>query len=70
MGMQWCLLLTLSTLPNVVPHPVIGKHAVHPLGEGFLLDGHPLLLQLPDPPRSILRQLHPGSADQRIDDLG
>lgn len=40
-------------------HLVLGENAVHPLGEGFLLDRHPLLLQLPDPSCSVLFSLHP-----------
>lgn len=39
-------------------HPILGEDTVHPLGEGFLLDRHPLLLQLSDSPRPVLLALH------------
>lgn len=58
---MWIFVITFAD--NFSSHPILGEDAVHPLGEGLLLDRHPLLLQLPDPPCPILRRLHPGRID-------
>lgn len=44
---------------HFLSHPVLAEDAVHPLGEGLLLDRHPLLLQLSHSPRPVLLALHP-----------
>lgn len=51
--------MRISKCLNFLSHLVLGEDTVHPLAEGFLLDRHPLLLQLSDAPRPILLALHP-----------
>lgn len=59
---MWIFVISFAA-DNFSSHPILSEDAVHPLGEGLLLDCHPLLLQLPDPPCPILRHLHPGRID-------
>lgn len=59
---MWIFVISFAA-DNFSSHPILSEDAVHPLGEGLLLDCHPLLLQLPDPPCPILHHLHPGRID-------